>query len=70
VGGIIVRGRAIDIDGTQGRGAAAGAAIGAVPVSGESDRANVLDAIGGVGAIADAAAEHAAYSFYTDPRRG
>jgi len=45
VGGTIVRLRAIDIDGTQVRGAAAGAAIGAVPVQELDRRVSESDAI-------------------------
>lgn len=60
----VISARPVNIDGTQGGGAAAGAAIGGVAGSavGGSDRANAVGAIGGlvVGAIAGAAAERSA----------
>lgn len=64
VAGVIVSSRLVNIDGTQGGGAVAGAGIGGVAGSsiGGSDRANAVGAIGGavVGAIAGAAAERGA----------
>lgn len=64
VAGVVVSARLVDIDGSQGGGAAAGAGIGGVAGSslGGSGRANAVGAIGGavVGAIAGAAAERGA----------
>lgn len=61
VAGVVVSARPVTIDGTQGGGAAAGAAMGGVAGSaiGGGDRANAIGAIGGVvvGAIAGAASE-------------
>lgn len=61
VGGIVISARSVHIDGSQGGGAAAGGAVGAVAGSqiGGSDAAGAVGAIGGlvVGAIAGAATE-------------
>lgn len=61
VGGVIVSARSVHIDGSQGGGAAAGGAVGAMAGSqvGGSDAAGAVGAVGGlvIGAIAGAAAE-------------
>lgn len=61
ISGVVVSARQVHIDGSQGGGAAAGGAMGAVAGSqvGGSDAAGAVGAIGGlvVGAIAGAAAE-------------
>lgn len=61
IGGVVVSARQVHIDGSQGGGAAAGGAMGAVAGSqiGGSDAAGAVGAIGGlvVGTIAGAATE-------------
>lgn len=61
IGGVVISTRQVHIDGSQGGGAAAGGAMGAVAGSqvGGSDAAGAVGAIGGlvIGAIAGAAAE-------------